>query len=78
MFKQYFESYSAIRIQKEHYKYIDFMENNSIIIDMIDRKAKDFEFKDQISNAKRETKEFINAIIKTFELIDLKKNPITS
>ena len=49
------------------------MEKNSIVIDMIDRSSKDFEFRDQIKKAKTETKEFINAIIKTFEMIDLKR-----
>lgn len=51
------------------------MDNNSIIIDMIDRSAKDHEFREQIKHAKTETKEFINAIIKTFEGVDLKKKP---
>ena len=45
-FKEYFRSYSGIRIEREYYKYIEFMEKNSIIIDMIDRKAKDYEFKE--------------------------------
>ena len=52
------------------------MDNNSIIIDMIDRSAKDHEFREQIKHAKTETKEFINAIIKTFEGVDLKKKPL--
>lgn len=54
------------------------MEKNSIVIDMIDRSSKDFEFREQMKKAKPETKEFINAIIKTFELMDLKKQHMTA
>lgn len=54
------------------------MDNNAIIVEMIDRAAKDYEFRDQIQHAKPETKEFINAIVKTFELLDLKKKPMTA
>lgn len=77
-FYEYFQSYNAIRIRKENYKYIDFMDNNAIVIEMIDRTVKDFGFRQQVSHAKTETKEFINAIIKTFELVELKQAPATA
>ena len=48
------------------------MENNSIVMEMIHRSAKDFNFKNQIQNSKTSTKEFINSVMKTFEVEDLK------
>lgn len=54
------------------------MFNNQIVIEMIDRNARDFDFKKQIKEAKPETKEFINAIIKTFEALDLRKKALTT
>ena len=48
------------------------MENNSIIIEMIDRSQNDAIFRDQINSAKNETKEFVNAILKTFDKLNLK------
>ena len=56
----------------ENEKYLKFMNDNSIIIDMIDRSSHDFQFRKQMEDAKPETKQFINSIIKTFEEVDLK------
>jgi len=53
------------------------MKNNSIVLDMVDRTAKDYDFKKQMQTATRETKEFINAIVKTFEIMELKRKPMT-
>ena len=53
------------------------MDNNSIIIEMIDRSKKDSVFRDQINGAKTETKMFVNAVLKTFEIMNLKLRKIS-
>ena len=44
---------------------------------MIDRSRKDALFRDQINNANTETKEFVNLIVKTFEIMEMKNKKIT-
>ena len=60
-----------MKIRKENYKYIEYMNNNSIVIEMVKRDANDPDFRDQIKKAKPETKEFLNTIFKTFLALDL-------
>ena len=43
---EYHKSHGEIEQQKEGYKYIEFMENNSIVLDMIHRSANDVKFRD--------------------------------
>ena len=41
-------------------------------MEMIHKSTKDFDFKNKIKTSKTSTKEFINSVMKTFEVLDLK------
>ena len=45
-------------------------------MEMVSKDAKDPEFRKQMMYVKPETKTFINAMIKSFEIIDLQEKPV--
>lgn len=47
-YKEMFTPRNAIQMQKYNYTYIDYMANNSLVLDMINKYSKDTEFKNQI------------------------------
>ena len=73
-FKSSNRPYYDIQVDKSEVKFTEFMKNNQIVIEMIDRSTKDYDFKKQMQTASKETKEFINAIVNTFEVIELKRH----
>ena len=54
---------------------LDFFEKNSLIIEMIAGHSEDYAFKQQMKAAHKDTKEFINSIIRVFQIKDLNRKP---
>lgn len=46
----------------------NFKERNSVILEMLEKNKNDRDFGKQLVKAKKETKEFINQLIKTLDL----------
>lgn len=44
-YKELFNSYNAIRNNKERYEYIEFMQNNAVVLEMVNKWSKDTDFK---------------------------------
>ena len=76
VFKSYFQSYSGIKKIEDSYKYNELLNNNGIIMEMMNKDYEDPEFRMQIKKATPETKEFINEMMKAFDLIGAKETPL--
>ena len=69
------QSLNTIENKSMKFNDLDFFEKNSLIIEMIAGHSEDYVFKQQMKAAHKDTKEFINSIIRVFQMNDLNRMP---
>ena len=75
--KEIFKSYNALKINKQNYRHVDYMANNSIVLEMISKYSRDGEFKKEVKQTRPETQSFINSVLQAYQTVDLGVRPLT-